>query len=104
MARFFWNAARVGAEERLAWLETSSLPAGLEVMATPGHTPHHVSIRVPDAATIVAGDAVLSEDFHAKVRTMVPFSREENVRTRDRLLQAGAFLIPGHGAPFTPHP
>lgn len=101
-ARFFWDPTRVGAEERFAWLETANLPAGLEVVATPGHTPHHVSIRVPDAGVVIAGDAVLDQDLHKKVRTMVPFSRDASAKTRDRLMRAGLTIIPGHGPGFTP--
>jgi glyoxylase-like metal-dependent hydrolase (beta-lactamase superfamily II) len=102
MARFFWDPARVGAEERFAWLETTSLPAGLEVVATPGHTPHHISVRVPDAGVLIAGDAVLDQNLHKRVRTMVPFSREESARTRDTLMRAGLRIIPGHGPGFMP--
>jgi glyoxylase-like metal-dependent hydrolase (beta-lactamase superfamily II) len=102
MARFFWDPARVGAEERFAWLETTNLPAGLEVVATPGHTPHHISVRVPDAGVIIAGDAVLDQNLHKRVRTMVPYAREASGRTRDALMRAGMRIIPGHGPGFTP--
>ena len=101
-ARFFWDPARVGAEDRFAWLETARLPAGLEVVATPGHTPHHISVRVPSAGVLIAGDAVLDQDLHKRVRTMVPYSRDQAARTREELLRAGLRIIPGHGPGFTP--
>jgi len=100
LARFFWDRSRVGSEDRFRWLESDNLPAGLEVMATPGHTPHHVSIRIPIAGIIVAGDAVLDQDLHKKVRTMVPFSRADAIQTRDELINSGLTIIPGHGAAF----
>jgi glyoxylase-like metal-dependent hydrolase (beta-lactamase superfamily II) len=104
LARMFWRADRLGRPERFRWLESSPLPAGLELMATPGHTPHHVSIRVPSAGTIVAGDAVLAEDLDAKVKTMIPYSRDLYLRSRDEVLQAGLTVVPGHGRAFQPAP
>ncbi len=104
LTRMFWRADRLGRPERFRWLESAPLPAGLELMATPGHTPHHVSIRVPSAGTIVAGDAVLAEDLDAKVKTMIPYSRDLYLRSRDEVLQAGLTVVPGHGRAFQPSP
>jgi glyoxylase-like metal-dependent hydrolase (beta-lactamase superfamily II) len=101
----FWSRARVGAEERFRWLEAWDLPAGLEVVPTPGHTPHHVSIRVAASPPVlVAGDAVLAESADAKVRTMIPHSRAQFLETRQALLRAGGTIVPGHGPQFTPQP
>jgi glyoxylase-like metal-dependent hydrolase (beta-lactamase superfamily II) len=103
MARMFWHPERVGREHEFKWLETSSLPLGLELLATPGHTPHHVSIRVNGSSpNIVAGDAVLAEDADAKVKTMIPFSRAQFLATRHTLLERGEMIIPGHGPAFLP--
>ena len=105
MARMFWKRERLGAEERLRWLERSNLPAGLEVLSTPGHTPHHVSIRVASSTpVIIAGDAVLAEDLHAKVTTMIPHTRVLYLATRQDLLDQGVTIVPGHGPAFAPHP
>ncbi len=103
MARMFWDEKRLGASKQLRWLEETVLPAGLDVLPTPGHTPHHISIRV--AATspvIVAGDAVLTEDPDARVKTMVPFSRAQFTATRAALLERGLTIVPGHGPAFMP--
>jgi glyoxylase-like metal-dependent hydrolase (beta-lactamase superfamily II) len=35
---------------------------GLAVIATPGHTPGHISILDPDGSVLVAGDAVIGEN------------------------------------------
>jgi N-acyl homoserine lactone hydrolase len=102
MARLFWTVERVGAEDRFRWLEETNLPAGLEVMATPGHTPHHISIRVPSLTTIVAGDAVLAEDLHARVKTMIPYHKVQFEQMRERLLATGWTIYPGHGRAFQP--
>jgi glyoxylase-like metal-dependent hydrolase (beta-lactamase superfamily II) len=103
MARMFWNPARLGDERQLRWLETSSLPTGLEILPTPGHTPHHLSIRAAAREpVIIAGDAVLAEDADAKVRTMIPYARVQFLATRQSLLERGETIVPGHGAPFLP--
>jgi glyoxylase-like metal-dependent hydrolase (beta-lactamase superfamily II) len=104
LARLFWRPERLGRPDRFRWLESTPLPEGLELLRTPGHTPHHVSIRVPSAGTVVAGDAVLSEDLDAKVKTMIPYNRELYLRTRDELLQLGLTVVPGHGRAFQPAP
>jgi glyoxylase-like metal-dependent hydrolase (beta-lactamase superfamily II) len=105
MARLFWKRDRLGRPEQFHWLETSNLPAGLEVLSTPGHTPHHVSIRVSaPLPVIVAGDAVLAEDAEAKIRTMIPYARAQFLATRQTLLDRGEMLVPGHGPVFVPHP
>jgi N-acyl homoserine lactone hydrolase len=105
MARLFWHPERLGVEASRRWLEAAELPAGLHVLPTPGHTPHHLSIRVeaPDPV-IVAGDAVLAEDAAAKVKTMIPFSRAQFAATRQGLLDRGETIVPGHGRLFHPRP
>ena len=103
MARLFWRRERLGPEERFRWIETTDLPAGLEIVPTPGHTPFHVSIRVAaPTPTIIAGDAVLAEDPAARVRTMIPHSRAQFLATRDALIGRGHRIVPGHGRAFTP--
>jgi glyoxylase-like metal-dependent hydrolase (beta-lactamase superfamily II) len=101
LARLFWRPERLGKTGQLMWLESATLPAGLEIMPTPGHTPHHVSIRVASLEpTIVAGDAVLAEDAGAKIKTMIPFSRARFESVRQALIDRGELIIPGHGAAF----
>lgn len=102
LARLVWSVEHLGSPDRFRWLETTDLPAGLQVVSTPGHTPHHISIRIPSAAVVVAGDAVLAEDLDARIRTMIPHSRERYLRTRDDLLRAGDAIVPGHGRLFQP--
>ncbi len=104
LARLFWRVERVGSPDRFRWLEHAALPDGLEMLSTPGHTPHHLSIRVPSAGVIIAGDAVLAEDLDATIKTMPPHSKEQYLRTRDTLLQSGLTIVPGHGRAFQPSP
>lgn len=102
LARLFWGAEKLGRPDQFRWLESTAVPEGLEVVQTPGHTPYHVSIRVPSAGTIVAGDAVLAEDLDAKVKTMIPFNRDAYLRSRDLVFQSGLTVVPGHGKAFQP--
>ncbi len=101
LARLFWRPERVGRTGQLVWLESAALPPGLEIIDTPGHTPHHISVRVPTPEpTIIAGDAVLAEDADAKVKTMIPFSRARFDASRRALIERGEVIVPGHGAAF----
>lgn len=103
MARLFWHRDRLGSEAQRRWTETAELPAGLELLRTPGHTPHHLSIRVEAAEpVIVAGDAVLAEAAEARVKTMIPFSRAQFLETRQVLVDRRHLVVPGHGPAFTP--
>jgi glyoxylase-like metal-dependent hydrolase (beta-lactamase superfamily II) len=103
LARLFWRPERLGDPSRIRWLETTGVPAGLTILATPGHTPHHLSVHVnAPEPVVVAGDAVLAEDADAKVRTMIPFSRAQFLDTREHLLKRGERIVPGHGPAFTP--
>jgi glyoxylase-like metal-dependent hydrolase (beta-lactamase superfamily II) len=102
MARMFWHQDRVGRPAQFCWLESATLPDGLEVIPTSGHTPHHISIRVDGAETIVAGDAVLAENADAKVKTMIPFSRGQFASVRQALIDRGERIVPGHGPSFRP--
>ena len=105
LARLFWRPNLLGADQQFHWLETSELPAGIEVLATPGHTPHHISLRIAaPAPVIIAGDAVLTDDVEANVHTMIPYSRAQFLETRQALLDRGERIVPGHGPAFAPGP
>jgi glyoxylase-like metal-dependent hydrolase (beta-lactamase superfamily II) len=101
LARLFWKQERLGAQDRFRWIESADLPAGLEVVPSPGHTPFHFSLRVAaPTPVLVAGDAVLAERPDANVRTMIPYSREQFLATRTALLRQAATIVPGHGPAF----
>lgn len=103
LAKLVWSWERLGPEDHIRWLETSDLPTGLEILPTPGHTPFHVSVRIAgDEPVIAAGDAVLAEDPHARIRTMIPFARVQALETRSALLARGELIVPGHGPAFRP--
>jgi N-acyl homoserine lactone hydrolase len=107
-----WLMARAGLEE---WREGSPqeaglidrfqqaegrLPAGIELLATPGHTRGHHALQAatPRGRLVVAGDAVMTEEFLAAeegYHNSVDFDQAR--RTIRELKQSALLLIPGHG-------
>lgn len=103
LAKLFWRRERLGREHQFGWLGETPLPEGLTLLPTPGHTPHHASIRVSGPEpVIIAGDAVLNEDPSVKIRTMVPYSQAQFDHHREALVARGETIIPGHGPAFRP--
>lgn len=98
-----------GAAQPMAWPEARYRPLsrstqicdGLRAIATPGHTPGHLSflVRTPQAATLLAIDAInrLSEPAEGYSDAADPLTAARSGR---RLLalarREGATLIPGH--------
>ena len=99
----WWDPKRLGSPSQLRWLESHSLPEGLEVLVTSGHVPGHVSVLVPEKeqTTVVAGDACLSRQEDARVLTMIPRDRKQACLDRERVLALGKRIFPGHDVEFT---
>ena len=78
------------------WLEPDEVIGGLEVVATPGHTPGHVSYRL--GTTIVGGDAFMTgERFREAVPVFVA-DRAEARRSVEKLAGLDLDLaVSGHG-------
>ncbi|KFQ90568.1 Metallo-beta-lactamase domain-containing protein 1, partial [Nipponia nippon] len=77
-------------------------PAGLEVTATPGHTPDHVSVVVRGTAlgtVVVAGDLFEREEDEEEWRALSQDPRKQE-RSRRRVLAVADVIVPGHGPPF----
>ncbi len=82
---------------------------GLQVVATPGHTPGHVSVYDPDASVLVAGDALNGGDAMGGAAGEVAgpnpqftpdmASAEESVRKLAALTYDTLYF--GHGSPVT---
>lgn len=102
LALRWWDPKRLGDRSRYRWLETTSLPEGLEVIFTSGHVPGHASIVIRDSGplTIIAGDTLLSRREDAKILTMIPHNREQSIKDRAALLALGGRILPGHGDEF----
>jgi glyoxylase-like metal-dependent hydrolase (beta-lactamase superfamily II) len=105
MRRFtlrWWDRKRLGCSSRHHWLESCSLPEGLEAIFTSGHVPGHISVIVPEKGhtTIVAGDACLSRREDVRILTMIPRDRDQARRDRDQVLASGDRIFPGHDVEF----
>lgn len=99
----WWDRQRLGCSSQNRWLESCSLPDGLEAIFTSGHVPGHVSVIVPekDHTTIVTGDACLSQSEDARILTMIPRDRDLARMDRERVLALGSRFFPGHDVEFT---
>lgn len=106
MRRFtlrWWDRQRLGCSSQNRWLESCSLPEGLEAFFTSGHVPGHVSVIVPEKEhiTVVAGDACLSRSQDAQILTMIPRDRDQAGLDRNHVLALGNRIFPGHDVEFT---
>jgi glyoxylase-like metal-dependent hydrolase (beta-lactamase superfamily II) len=99
----WWDRKRLGCSSQLRWLESHSLPEGLETLVTSGHVPGHLSVIVPEKeqTTVVAGDACLSRAADARILTMIPRDREQARQDREQVLALGTRIFPGHDVEFT---
>lgn len=83
----------------------------LQILNTPGHSPHHASLLVPNTShgnTIIAGDVfwwpkdqVQTIDLNAKDH-FADGNHQDLIRSRRQILKQADYLIPGHGLPFKP--
>jgi glyoxylase-like metal-dependent hydrolase (beta-lactamase superfamily II) len=81
------------------WLEPGDRVGSLEVMATPGHSPGHVSLRL--GTTLIAGDAFDSTADRARERPGMLTHDREQARASLRMLAAAGLDagVSGHGSP-----
>src|SRR5439155_4384766 len=98
----WWDLKRLGAPEQFRWLETHSLPDGIGSFISSGHLPGHVSLVVDpgEQPTLVAGDALLSREREDQVATMIPYNRNQFLKDRNRVLEMGGRILPGHDRGF----
>ena len=81
------------------WLEPGDRVGRLEVIATPGHTPGHVSLRV--GTTLIAGDAFDTGPGRNRERPGILTHDREQARASIRMLAAAGLDagFSGHGRP-----
>lgn len=98
----WWDLKRLGNVSQFRWLETCSLPDGIEPLITSGHVPGHASLLIHDGDTtsVVAGDALLSRDHDDQILTMIPHKRDQYSLDRARILSLGGHIVPGHDHEF----
>ncbi|GAB3918770.1 hypothetical protein GCM10011575_33660 [Microlunatus endophyticus] len=80
------------------------LVSGVRVIATPGHTAGHSSVRLEadEGTVIIAGDAVMTRDF--LIGREVFFNtvdREAARRCLDEIAATAVVVVPGHDNAFT---
>ena len=76
------------------------IAGGLRVLATPGHTAGHVSLHLPAAGVLLAGDAVFNLLGLSRGPAMARSARRSDPQTLQRLAALDVeILAPGHGPP-----
>jgi glyoxylase-like metal-dependent hydrolase (beta-lactamase superfamily II) len=110
-ARFAANGALFtkGVEEVTAFGDGEQLPVPgrPRVLATPGHTPGHVALHLPEHDAVITGDALVTLDPYTTltgprlVAKAAVADSAQNLATLDRIAEIGAaHLFPGHGEPW----
>jgi glyoxylase-like metal-dependent hydrolase (beta-lactamase superfamily II) len=105
--KLLWDPSRLGPALRTRWLEEVDPPAGITVVPTPGHVPHHVSfaIATQDRPVLVCGDALLIRASDDSANWLMPPSSIEEYRRSQRLVEAfDGIIVPGHDEPFDNRP
>jgi N-acyl homoserine lactone hydrolase len=83
----------------------AELLEGLDLVATPGHTPSHHSLRFDHEglSVAIAGDAVMTKDFWRDRR---PYFNARDLdlarQSMDKLAEMAQAIVPGHGNWFLP--
>ncbi len=101
--KMVWDATRWGRDEQTCWLEENSLPDGISVLPTPGHSPQHVSyiIQTRKRPVLLCGDALLVRDEEHANLSLVPPHNLAAYKSSQMLVKAfDGIVIPGHDAPF----
>ncbi len=80
------------------WFAPGETIAGVESIATPGHTPGHTSFKL--GTTLVAGDALVTGPRFKEPLRVTTMDRREARRSIERLAQLELDLaVSGHGKP-----
>jgi glyoxylase-like metal-dependent hydrolase (beta-lactamase superfamily II) len=84
--------------------EDLPVPGHPRALATPGHTPGHVALHLPDGDAVITGDALVTLDPYTGltgprlVAKAAVADSAENLATLDRIAETGAaHLFPGPG-------
>lgn len=103
----FMKYGAVAQEKITVFEDGDTLPflGGLQVLATPGHTPDHFSFFSPTTGVLFAGDALNTQD--GRINLTPPRITADKTAARQsgiRLLELSPAVIAcGHGAPSTRH-
>ncbi len=105
LAQNHWREDILGSSDAIEWIEDSpSLPSGISVVPTPGHTPGHVSVLVSGKSQqfIVAGDALPSKLFwKRRLQELTPrYNSEQFLRSKKKIESLHGIVMGGHDLPF----
>ncbi len=94
----------VAVDETLAANQSFDWCGGCRIMATPGHTPGHISLWLPEHKTVIAGDAMaLEEGRPAIANPQFTLDMAEAQASMDKLLALPAqAIICYHGGVYRP--
>lgn len=101
--KLLWDEKCWGEPHQFVWLEEAGLPAGITVIETPGHSPHHVSyvIYTSTRHVLVAGDALLvRNEAHSALQLVPPFNVAAYYRSQALINSFSGIIVPGHDEPF----
>jgi len=101
--KLLWDESRWREDDRTFWLEETELPAGISLIRTPGHAPHHVSFAVETEGrpVLVCGDAVIHrDDLEAPAPRMPLWDASAWYASLDRIRAFDGIIVPGHDEPF----
>lgn len=101
--KLLWDVTRWGRADQIAWLEETPLPSGITAIATPGHSPHHVSFAITTAGrpVLVCGDALLLRgEESAPDPLMPPWSTPAYRRSQQIICAFEGIIMPGHDEPY----
>jgi glyoxylase-like metal-dependent hydrolase (beta-lactamase superfamily II) len=96
---FFFKAKPATVDDFLTNGQLLPVLGGLRVVATPGHTPGHVSFFAPGAGILFAGDSLTSRNGRLRgSRGAVTWNQEEANASKQLQAELGARIVcPGHG-------
>lgn len=94
MTHIFFRVKRATVDEFLTDGQVLPILGGLRVVATPGHTPGHISFFAPDARILFAGDSLASEDGGLRRSKIIYTWNQEQADASIRLQAAlGAKIV-----------
>ena len=101
--KLLWDPSRWGSPGQTVWLENATLPEGIRVVPTPGHSPHHVSFAIDTDArpVLICGDALLlrgEESYEAPM--MPPWNTSMYRESQAHINAFDGVVVPGHDEPY----
>jgi glyoxylase-like metal-dependent hydrolase (beta-lactamase superfamily II) len=107
LARRAWRDDLLGRPDQIKWIEENpSLPPGIGLIHTPGHTPGHYAVHLqskPDqSAMLISGDAMPSKLFYKKnLRENAPrYDNQLYEQSKKQIESHQGIIMGGHDRPF----